>query len=296
MVTAEHEALHRIFQHDTELFARMIRTVFGVAVPVPRQVSILDTDFTEVQPHVRRGDSVLLADLLVEDPDDRYVMIIESQTDPDDEKEYRWPYYVAYLHDKYQCPVVLVVVCSKSSTAEWARKPITVGLPNLPCMTVNAIVLGPDNVPVITEIAEAQADVGFAVFSALTHSRSKQIDGILKTLAAALGTIDADTAALLAQFTEAGLGDGDGESIWRGLMMTQTYPYTTRLRTQLVEEGLTQGRAQGLAQAVVQVLDSRGIVMEPADRERILTCRDNETLQAWLSKVSRIADITELFA
>jgi hypothetical protein len=99
----------------------------------------------------------------------------------------------------------------------------------------------------------------------------------VKTLAAALGTIDADTAALLAQFTEAGLGDGDGESIWRGLMMTQTYPYTTRLRTQLVEEGL----AQGLAQAVVQVLDSRGIVMEPADRERIL---------------SRIADITELFA
>jgi hypothetical protein len=122
----------------------------------------------------------------------------------------------------------------------------------------------------------------------------------VKTLAAALGTIDADTAALLAQFTEAGLGDGDGESIWRGLMMTQTYPYTTRLRTQLVEEGLAQGRAQGLAQglaqAVVQVLDSRGIVMEPADRERILTCRDNETLQAWLSKVSRIADITELFA
>jgi hypothetical protein len=296
MVTAEHEALHKIFQHDTELFARTMRHVFAVQVPVPRHVSITNTDFTEVRPHLRRGDSVLLAELLVEDPDNRYVMIIESQTDPDDEKAYRWPYYVAYLHDKYQCPVVLLVVCSKAVTAEWAREPILVGLPGLLCMTVRAIVLGPDNVPAITDLAMARDDVGFAVFSALTHSRSERVGVILETLAAALGTIDAETASLLAEFTEAGLGSTDGVTIWRGLMATQTYPYVSHLRSQGREEGRQEGLAEGRAADIVRLLDKRGIEMAPADRERILACRDAETLDVWLDRVLTIARISELFA
>jgi hypothetical protein len=316
MVTAEHEALHKIFQHDTELFARTMRHVFAVRVPVPRHVSIMNTDFTEVRPHLRRGDSVLLAELLVEDPDNQYVMIIESQTDPDDEKAYRWPYYVAYLHDKYQCPVVLLVVCSKAGTAEWAREPIVVGLPGLLCMTVRAIVLGPDNVPTITDLAMARDDVGFAVFSALTHSRSERVGVILETLAAALGTIDAETASLLAEFTEAGLGSTDGVTIWRGLMATQTYPYVSHLRSQGREEGRqeglaegrsegraegrSEGRAEGRAEAraadIVRLLDKRGIEMAPADRELVLACRDAETLDVWLDRVLTISRISELFA
>jgi len=49
--------------------------------------------------------------------------------------------------------------------------------------------------------------MGFAVFSAITHSRSHQIDVILETLAGALSTVDEETGSLLAEFTEAGLGD-----------------------------------------------------------------------------------------
>ena len=69
--------------------------------------------------------------------------------------------------------------------------------------------LGPDNVAAITDPDIAEADPGFAVFSAITHSRSRQIDVILETLAGALSTVDEETGSLLAEFTEAGLGDTD---------------------------------------------------------------------------------------
>jgi hypothetical protein len=56
-------------------------------------------------------------------------------------------------------------------------------------MTVQAIVFGPDNVPVVTDPANAAQDVCFAVLSALTHSRSRNVGGMLKALAEAPGTL-----------------------------------------------------------------------------------------------------------
>jgi hypothetical protein len=292
MVTPQHEAMHRIFQRDKELFARTMRHVFGEDVPVPREVSILDTDMTEARPHIRRGDSVLLAELLVEGKGDKYIVIVESQMRPDKEKERRWPYYIAYLHDKYECPVVLLVVCNDAATADWARTPITVGLGELTCMIVLAWVLGPDNLAPITDPAQAKEDVGFAVLAAITHSRSRLIGVILEALADALDTIDTSTASVLAELAEAGLADTDGLQIWRALMATTTYPYVSHLRSQ----GREEGRQEGRAEAVVQVLAARRVVTSDAVRERILACRDNDTLTAWLSRAAVVTDASELFA
>jgi hypothetical protein len=300
--SSQHEALHRIFTHDKDLFARTMRQVLGKEVPGPLEVSVLSTDYTVVEPvHERHGDSALLAELLVEAPDDRFIIIVESQTDPDPDAEFRWPFYAAYLHDKYQCPVVLVVVTSKIKTAIWARQPIEIGLPGLICMIVHATVLGPDNVAAITDPETARKDLGFAVFSAITHSRSKQIGGILETLAGALATTDEETGSLLAEFTEAGLGKNtEGRTIWRNLMATQAYPYVSEIRLQGRAEGRVEGRTEGRAEARAQdierLLDKRGIAMSTADRERITSCRDNDTLDVWLDRLLTVSDISELFA
>jgi hypothetical protein len=219
----------------------LMRRGRGAATAVPREVSILDTDMTEIRPHIRRGDSVLLAELLVEGREDKYIVIVESQMRPDAEKERRWPYYIAYLHDKYECPVVLLVVCNDAATADWARTPITIGLGGLTCMIVLAWVLGPDNLIPVTDPAQAKEDVGFAVLAAITHSRSKSIGDILEALAEALDTVDTSTASVLAELAEAGLADTDGLQIWRALMATTSYPYVSQLRSQGREEGRQEG-------------------------------------------------------
>src|ERR1700676_975584 len=142
--TSQHEALHRIFLQDEALFARAAAPVLGVIVQEPTRVTALNNDLTTVEPLERRADSVLMAEWLVDDPDGRDILIIESQTDPDEARRRRWPYYIAYLQDKYDCPVVLLVVCSKKATARWARRPIEIGLPDLIVMIVHPVVLGPD--------------------------------------------------------------------------------------------------------------------------------------------------------
>jgi hypothetical protein len=81
------------------------------------------------------------------------------------------------------------------------------------CVTARLVVFGPDNVPAITDPADAADDLTLAVFSALTHSRKREVGGILEALAATLATIDEESAANLAEFTETWLGDTAGRQI-----------------------------------------------------------------------------------
>jgi hypothetical protein len=303
--TAEHEALHRVFHRDEALFARAMARVFNVQVPAPEPggVTVLSTDLTEIQPLERRADSVLQAEFLVEDATGKYILVIESQTDVERDRLRRWPHFIAHLHDKHDCPV-LAVVCSKQSTARWARQPIDIGMPGLILQTTRLVVFGPDNVPTVTNPEEAAADAMLAVFSALTHSRGTEARGILEALASALATIDEETASSLSEFTEIGLGETPSAEIWKAMMATRTYPFVSQTRLQGREEGRAkglaegrvEGRAQGLAAAIFKVFDRRGIKVDDDSRERIESCTDADKLEAWLDQSFAVAKASDLFA
>jgi hypothetical protein len=294
--TSQHEALHRIFLQDEALFARAAAQVLGVIVQEPERVTVLNSDLTTVEPLERRADSVLMAEWLVDDPDGRYILVVESQTDPDEARRRRWPYYIAYLQDKYGCPVVLLVVCSKKATARWARQPIEIGLPDLIVMIVHPVVLGPDNVQAVTDPAEASLDATFAVFSALTHSRSPELNAILEALADALLTIDAETAALLTEITEVGLGNTAGQQKWRELMATYLPPFVSEFRLEGIRQGREEGLAEGRAEAILRILDRRGIVVDDDARQTITSCADLDTLDTWLDRSLTATQVSELFA
>jgi hypothetical protein len=243
----------------------------------------------------RRPDSVLQAEFLVEESAGKYILVIESQTDPDEDRRRRWPHYIAHLHDKYGCPVVLAVVCNKRFTARRARAPIEIGLPGMVCVTARLVVFGPDNVPAITDPDEAAQYPALAVFSALTHSRRSDARGILEALVTALATIDPDSARDLAEFTEAGLGDTVGRQIWRTLMATRTFPFVSEMREQGREEGREEARVKTLAGAVLKVLNRRGIEVDEDSRARIESCGDADVLDTWLDRSVVVASASELF-
>jgi hypothetical protein len=134
--------------------------------------------------------------------------------------------------------------------------------------------------------------VTLAVFSALTHSRRPDVSGTLEALATALATIDEESAANLAEFTETALGDTAGRQIWRALMATRTFPFVSEMRLQAREEG----RAEGLAAAIVKVLERRGIEVDDASRARIVSCGDGDTLDVWLDRSVVVAAASDLFA
>ncbi|MGP3968941.1 hypothetical protein [Streptomyces sp. 6N223] len=80
------------------------------------------------------------------------------------------------------------------------------------------MVLGPDNLPVITEPALAAKDVGLATLSAVVHSTHENAGAIPNALVAALKTLDHEHAKSLALLIYAGLGKNPAAEHWRQLM------------------------------------------------------------------------------
>ncbi|MEU1120005.1 MULTISPECIES: hypothetical protein [unclassified Streptomyces] len=291
MVSSSHEAMHRIFQKDTALLIRSLQRLLHVPFPEPRDIMTLDVDLTEIEPVERRCDTLLRVDT----DDGNYLFVIESQGKKDEAKRGSWPYYLSYLYEKYHCEPVLIVVTQSAATARWAAKPIQFGLPGWSSLTVRPMVLGPDNVPVITDRHEAERDVPLAVFSAITHGRGPGAAAILGALAAALETIDREAAGMFAQLTRSGLVDPRAKEIWEELMTATKYFFDHPFAVKEREEGREEGRAQDRAEMVLKILSWRGIDVPPAVRAQVTACTDLDQLAVWAERAVHAAGADDLF-
>lgn len=244
------------------------------------------------QPLESRIDSVLMTEL----GGVECVLAVEAQTDCDKGKREDWVHYTGYLTAKYKRPVGIIVVCSKISTAVWARKPIEIKVPGLGVTTtVQPTVFGPDNVPRVTDLAEARADVGFAVFSAIVHGRAPDRDAILETLAEALNGVDIATARRYVKIVECGLVNPSSRQKWSDLMAHPKLTYTAPIWDEARAEGRTEGKAEGKAELVLELLEDREIAVSPAERERILECADSQQLKTWVKRALTVERAEELF-
>lgn len=290
MVSSAHEAMHQIFREDPGLFARALPRA-GIPFPEPTAIQPLDTDLTEIRPLARRVDTLFRVDAA---EGGGFLLAIEAQGKPDPDKPSSWTYYLAHLYAKYQLPPILLVVCQDKATASRAAEPVRVGLPVHTSMAVFPLVLGPGNVPAVTDPDEATEDLALAVFSALAHAKDPGLPAILDALAAALANTGGETAKRWAEFTEVGLGGTPARALWRQLMAT----YTPRFpgRGTLIEETFIEGEARGRAADILRILDRRGIEASEAARERITGCTDLETLGTWFDRALTASNAEEIFA
>ena len=94
-----------------------------------------------------------------------------------------------------------------------------------------------DVVPAITDPSTAARDIPLATLSAITHGKDDNAAAILKALAAALKTIDEETARIFAEFTELGLGTAPAAKIWRHLMSVDLSFFRSETSQRLRAEG-----------------------------------------------------------
>ncbi|WP_434595060.1 hypothetical protein [Streptomyces sp. A5-4] len=296
MVSSSHEASHRIFQDRPELLAPVFR-ILGVPLSDEPSVEVLTPDATEIRPLERRVDSVLR----VQPPgEEGFLLAIEAQGRRDVDKGSSWTYYLAFLQAKYDMPALLLVVCQDEFTAEWAAGPFRVGVKGWTALSTHPLVLGPNNVPMITDPAEAARDLTLATFSAMTHGKGRNTTAILKALVTALGRSDAHSITYYAEMLEIGLGTTPARDIWRNLMNRASY---FPGRGTLVEEtylkgeadGEVRGEAKGEAKSIMRLLTARGIPVPEALAQRITECTDLDTLDRWLDRVITVTTAQELF-
>lgn len=69
---------------------------------------------------------------------------------------------------------------------------------------------------------------------------------------------------------------------------------------QVREEGRVEGRVEGQAEAkaemILRILESRGVPVADAVRERVEACMDLEQLEVWALRAVHARDAADLFA
>jgi len=60
------------------------------------------------------------------------------------------------------------------------------------------------------------------------------------------------------------------------------------------EEGRQEGEIEARAMVVVELLEHRGLTLDPDSRAQILACREPETLARWLSAALQVTDVAQL--
>ncbi|GAB3669706.1 hypothetical protein GCM10027589_37690 [Actinocorallia lasiicapitis] len=270
------------------MVVRALRQIYGENLPTPKRISIVDSDLTETNPIERTMDTIFL----VEWDGSAEFFVLEAQRRPDADKHVTWPYAIAYLALKYGIPARVIVICADVRTSDWARGPFHTGPADRPSQTTYPYVLGPDNTPAITCPTKAAEDVLLTVFSALTHCLTDTAPQILDALESALGTIEVETARVLADFVLVGLPDGPAQTYWRSRMALPTHLFKSAYAQELRAEGEirgeargeARGRAQGEARTIIRILDARHIPLSDQARNRILSCTDLAKLDTWADR------------
>jgi hypothetical protein len=247
----------------------------------------------------RRRSSEFFADLVYElkdgDGGSSLAVVIEVQLGVKDDKLRTWPVYLATVRSRRCCRTCVLVIAPDPAVAAWAAAPIDLGPGN---EAFRVLVLGPAQVPVVTEEEQAREAPELALLSALVHGNDEGVGE--KVLAAAftgLGAFDTKAAevylyivwkflrgpmraALEEMVREA---EAKGELTWP--------PFMQRLR----DEGEARGEARGKADGILTILSVRGLAVSEEVRERVLACRDLEQLDAWLRKAATATTLPEVF-
>src|SRR5690606_39211760 len=189
------------------------------------------------------------------------------------------------LHARLGCPTMLLVMCTDMATARWCAAPIEIGHPG---WVLRPLVVGPDTIPMITDVTEARRTPELAVLSAIAHGRGPEEEPVFQAMLTALQTVDQDHFELYPDIVLTALPEAARHCL-EALMEVATYEFQSdhfrrRLSRSMAEgmaegmakgmaEGRTEGRAEGRAagrvegeaRALLAVLSARG---DPGPRPR----------------------------
>lgn len=291
-----HEVLIELFRHEPTLVAELLADALQVAVPAYLRADLARTDLNDLVPTEFRADAVVV--LTGEGDAPVLAVIVEAQLGRDGGKQWSWPVYLTTLRARLLCPVVLLVVCSDAGVARWCAAPIVLGHPGL---VLAPLVLGPDQIPAVTDPGEAARTPEVAVLSAMAHGAGPDSHAVLEALVSALQTIDFDHAMLYSVAVQTVLPMAARQYL-EGLMVTLNVNYrdeTTfvgRYFTRGYAEGEAAGKAEGRADAVLTVLAARGVDVPADARARITACTDLDQLDTWVVRAGTVTTVDELFA
>jgi hypothetical protein len=314
MPSNEHEGFVDLVKRSPETTPMLLRDQLGMKLPSYEQVRLEPAELNDLAPTEYRADAVVT--LRGADGDTPVLgVVIEVQLNRDGDKRWVWPVYLATLRARLRCPAMLLVVCPNNRAARWCAAPVDLGHPGL---VLHPLVLGPEQMPVVTDVEQARDAPELAVLSAVARGGHRDHLMILNAVAAALAATDRDRAVQYTELLLAVLPEAPRRH-WEALLTAQKFEfysdYARRMGASFEAkgraegeargeargeakgraEGEARGKARGKAEAVLGILAARGIDVPDDARARIAACDDLDQLDIWVSGVATVTTVEDLF-
>lgn len=317
MPTLEHNGLVDIFRQSPPLAPRLVEQLLHLPLPPHQKVTVADTTLDQMAPVELRADLVLE----LRDANDKRVLsiLVEAQRAVDAAKRFSWPSYVVALRSRNLGPVILLVVTSEQSVAQWASQPIDLGLG---LSTVRPLVLGPSVVPEVTDPVAAEADPDLSLLSALAHGNGPHGLAVLAAAVRPLLRLAEPRSLVYFRILQTILRDPMKKAL-ENLVMEQVHddswdnlpPFLQKFFDQGEAKGKAEGEAKGEARGeakgeargeakgrleakredLLRLLSRLGIVLDEADRERVAACTDTAILDRWLDNILGAKSAADVF-
>jgi hypothetical protein len=239
MPSAPHEILVELFRHRPELLTAVLALVDRNLVPdVPGAVLLPAPGEIAGDHHAQYRADLVLHLMVPARARPVRAFIVEVQLAPDQDKEFTWPMYAAGLRARERCPVTLVVLTLDKGTARWAAAPrsLEIGGPAV----VAPVVIGPAQVPRITELAQARELPEMAVLSAAVHGRTPGAEHMARAAIVACAALDSRHQALYADFVVARL-NLEARRALEVMMPLQQFPPQSDIGKHFYAEGQKDG-------------------------------------------------------
>ena len=296
MVSFLHEMVIEQFRSRPALAAEMLRDVLGVALPAYEGVRIEEASLNKLQPVEYDADLVLL----LEHGEPVFGIVLEVQLQPDADKPFSWLSYLAVLRARFRCPTLVLVVATDEATARWASQAVAIGPPG---MSYAPVVLGPGLIPWVRDPAQAAAKPEVAVLSALARGNEAGGVDVVWVALQAVHRRWPEQADFYYDLFCSRLADAARRALEAIMLSTKDYEFKSPLlkenfakgKAEGKVEGKAEGRVEGKAEALFDILDARGLALTDAQRERITTCNDLPTLNAWIKRAITVAITDEVF-
>jgi hypothetical protein len=139
-----------LVRHEPAFAAQLLMDALHIGLPAFDGVRCDSGELSDLVTTEYRADGVVVLTMAGTAV---LAVVVEVQLSPKVLKRWKWPVYLARARARLRCPTMLLVVCADLATARWCGTPIDLGHPGL---TLTPLVVGPDRVPVVTEVAAAR--------------------------------------------------------------------------------------------------------------------------------------------
>ncbi|WP_246610518.1 hypothetical protein [Nonomuraea rhizosphaerae] len=289
MPSPRHDALIRLFTDRPQLAVEILRDLMGVNLPDTPLVGLEKNTF-----NTRRSDDIEADLIIVLGPPQMLAHAIVVEIQHDKSKAPRQlTRYAAALWLLLGCDVTVLVVCPDRAAAAYYAQPIESGLTGY---RLQARVLGPDGIPVITDPQEAAANLQLASMSVMVHGRDRKV---VEAFVAAMAETRDEHAPKYTEYAYS-MATPEIRRLMEEIMMSTDWPVHSPFAREHfgrgLEEGKAEGKAEEAARMVLVVLAARGLEVTDEVRALINACTDLAQLEAWGMRAATAQSLQDLFA